>query len=120
MKTVIIAYATLILVIVIVIINSLIIANSIEIIMKKLNDAPDSVDDGGIYEEIYKDFMKWRKYLSITVNHEDLTNIEEDFREILGAVSASDDAGLIIAKSRLIESLYHIKRLSGINTDSIF
>ena len=49
-----------------------------------------------------------------------MTNIEEELNEILGAIEAEDRETLIIAKSRLMGSLSHLRRLSGINADSIF
>jgi hypothetical protein len=72
-----------------------------------------------VYSEIYDDYRQRQKFLSITVNHEDLTTIETEFEEILGSALADDKENIIIAKSRLIGALEHIRRLSGINIDSI-
>jgi hypothetical protein len=63
--------------------------------------------------------MDAQHFFAITVSHDDLTNIEGCFYEILGAAEANDDDALKIAKSRLIGSLSHLKRLSAINIDSI-
>ena len=53
------------------------------------------------------------------MSHDDLTNIEEAFAEIIGAARAGNEIGLITLKSRLRDSLEHLGRLSSINLDSI-
>ena len=91
-----------------------------EIITQKLKNAPNDTENYSVYEEISHEYAKIQRYIGLTVSHDDLTNIEEDFNEILGAIEADDEESLIIAKSRLIGSLSHLRRLSGINADSIF
>ena len=71
------------------------------------------------YTQIYEDFKKKEGYIALTVNHGDLMSIENAFAEIIGAAKANDRESLIIAKSRLIDALGHLRRLSGINFDSI-
>lgn len=71
------------------------------------------------YEELYDNFKRKETYIAITVNHEDMTNIEDAFSEVVGAARAGDREGMLIAKNRLIDALLHLKRLSGINIDSI-
>ncbi len=58
-------------------------------------------------------------YISLTVNHNDLTNIEDTFCELLGNLSVGEANGAIIAKNRLLGALSHLRRLSGINFDAI-
>ena len=120
MKTIILSYVILILVILLVIINSIIVSNSIDAIIEKLKNIPDSVSEKEQYKEVFDDYIKIQHLFEITVSHDDLTNIESEFYEIMGAVNAEDSESLKIAKSRLIGSLSHLKRLSGINADSIF
>ena len=119
MKIIISAYVVLAAIILIVIINSLIISHNIDVILEKLRGTPDSANAEDAYEEIFDDYIKKQKYLGITVSHDDLTNIESEFYEILGAASVGDDDALKIAKSRLMGALTHLKRLCGINFDSI-
>ncbi len=64
-------------------------------------------------------FKKAEKFINLTVSHDDLTNIEESFSEIIGAAEAKYEPGIKIAKSRLVDSFEHLGRLSGINFDSI-
>ena len=119
MKTAIISYIVLAVVILLVVLNSLFIVYNIDVIVSRLKKAPDSLDAGAIYEDIFSDYMKRQKYIGLSVSHDDLTSIESEFNEILGAIKANDDKSLIIAKSRLIGALTHLRRLSSINADSI-
>ena len=72
-----------------------------------------------LLENLFSDFQSAEKFISITVSHEDLTNIEEGFAEMIGAARANDEETLIITKSRLIHSLEHLKRLLSINLDGV-
>ena len=75
--------------------------------------------EGGSMMKIHEDFLKSRTYLGITVNHEDIAEVEEEFAEILGSLRIGDTQTAEIAKSRLISALGHLKRLCGFNIDSI-
>lgn len=99
---------------------SAIIINSVYIkkITGELTEALDSTN-GEDYEAIAEKFKKHERFISLTVSHDDLTNIEEGFAELIGAVKAEDEARLVTIKSRLGDSLEHLGRLSGINIDSI-
>ena len=73
-------------------------------------------------EEFYRIFEKYRSYetyFSLTVNHDDLTNIEDGFAELIGNLEVDDTEGAEVIKNRLLYSLEHLRRLSGINIDSI-
>ena len=67
----------------------------------------------------YEDFKASETFMSLTVNHNDLTAIEELFAEMIGYLSIADADGARVAKSRLIDALSHLRRLSGVNIDSI-
>ena len=104
-----------------------VIANSIALnmlISKTLNDVksmPDFLTETSYAEckILYSDFKTQEKYISLTVNHEDLTDVEASFAEMLGAIKAQDTESMLTIKSRLIDALEHLRRLSGINIDSI-
>ena len=68
---------------------------------------------------LYEEFKKRETFISLTVNHEDLTSIEESFSEIIGYLSVNDTDGARVVKNRLLDSLEHLRRLSGFNIDSI-
>ena len=72
------------------------------------------------FTDIQKRYRRWELFISLTVSHEDLTSIESDLAEILGACEADDLESAIIAKSRLENSLLHLARLSGLNIESLF
>ena len=120
MKAAIISVIILTLILTAVILNSIFVSKSMHEIAQKLKDAPSDTESYSAYSEIFDEYMKKQRFISLTVSHDDLTNIENEFNEILGSIEANDVENLIIAKSRLIGSLSHLKRLSGINADSIF
>ena len=70
-------------------------------------------------ESLFFDFEKRERYISLTVSHDDLTNIENSFVDLIGYLSIGDIYNAEVAKSRLIHSLEHLRRLSGFNFDSI-
>jgi len=70
-------------------------------------------------EELFAEFTKSEQFMSVTVNHDDLTVIEELFSEMIGYLKVDDPDGAKVAKSRLTDALSHLRRLSGINLDAI-
>ena len=70
-------------------------------------------------EEIYESYKRAKKFISITVSHDDLVNIDETFSDIIGAAKVGMIDEVVIAKSRLRDAFIHLGRLSGINIDSI-
>ena len=81
-----------------------------------------ALSDGDAEEkanEIFESYMKKQKYMSITVSHDDLTNIEDCFVEMIACLSVGNGQDAEVTKSRLINALEHLRRLSGINIDAI-
>ena len=72
------------------------------------------------YEEIFANFKRIEKYISLSVDHEDMMDIDLAFAELIGMVKVGDSEGAEVTKSRLRYSLGHLRRLSGMNIDSIF
>ena len=70
-------------------------------------------------EEIFEEYKSCETYVSLTVNHDDLTNIEDNFAELIGNLSVGDADSAKVTKNRLLYSLEHLRRLSGINVDSV-
>ena len=70
-------------------------------------------------EEIYRDFQQKEKYLSLTVSHEDLTNIENCFVEMIGYLSIGDTDNAKVVKDRLTHSIEHLRRLSTFTIEAI-
>lgn len=121
MKTVKIAYTILLISLLVVICNSIALKEMITATIEKVNSATIENCQKALleYEEIYEDFKKKEHFINLTVNHEDLTEVELSFAEIIGAAKANDMDSLITIKSRLQDSLEHLRRLSGINLSSI-
>lgn len=81
-----------------------------------------NVEDEGAREaviELYSFYEKHQRLISITVSHDDLRDIDNEMCELVGALRVNDADGAEISKSRLCGSLRHLKRLSGLNIDSI-
>ena len=72
------------------------------------------------FEKIMKIYEKNEIFISLTVSHEDLTDIKLLLAEIEGAISAADKKAIIIAKSRLESAVLHLGQLSALNIESIF
>ena len=115
------AYAVLVCTVVLISINAFALGRIIDSVTAAVTEAEEKDTDAAEneYTEIYENFKKKERYISLTVNHNDLMNIENSFAELIGAARADDQESLVIAKSRLIDALGHLKRLSGINLDSI-
>ena len=121
MKAVPIAFSGLIVLLVLVILNSLYISRTTEKLADEIKEI--KTDDLSLtakeLKRVYADFKKSEKFISITVSHDDLTNIEESFADIIGASEGGTAANVLTIKSRLEDALRHLGRLSGINLDSI-
>ena len=70
-------------------------------------------------EEIYKEYQDYYLFLGLTVSHDDLTNIDNCFVELLGYISINNFDEATVAQSRLINSLEHLRRLCGFNIEAI-
>lgn len=97
-------------------VNTLLLSRMIEDIENQVLEAVPEYED---FAKVYDSFLRKRLYLGITVNHDDIATVEEEFAEILGALKIGDTETAKIAKSRLVSALGHLKRLSGFNIDSI-
>lgn len=115
MKSVKMAAVLLVLTLAAVVANSIAVRNMIGGIVEDVK-----VADASKYEQIFEDYKRMEAYISLTVDHEDMMNIELAFAELTGAVRAEDEESVTVIKNRLIYSLEHLRRLSGINIESIF
>ena len=103
-----------------VITNTLVLNRQADEILKKTEMLNLQEEDAVVQlNEAYAEFEAKVKYISISVNHEDLTNIEQCFAEIMGSLSVGDIDNAEITKYRLIDSLKHLRRLSGFTIDSV-
>ena len=100
-------------------VNTLFLSGAIERLCEGVSSY--SIEDGdGCAMELYSDFKALEAFASLTVSHEDLTNIEDLFVEVISYSKIGDKEGLFIAKSRLENALLHLGRLIRLNIDSVF
>lgn len=69
--------------------------------------------------DAYDLFKKKEHFIGLTVNHDDLSNIEDCFAEMIGNLKTDDPDGATVAKNRLLNALSHLRRLSSFNIDAI-
>lgn len=120
MKSKIAAYIILATVFVAVGINSVYLSVITNDLYEKCNECDVAADTAeSDFRDVFSFYQKHERIISLTVNHDDLTAIEEGFCEIIGSLSVDDRDGAAVIKSRLIGSLEHLRRLSGINIESI-
>ena len=115
MKSVRIAAVVLMLTILLVVANSFVVRELIDGVIEDVESAAPQE-----YEEIFANFKRIEKYISLSVDHEDMMDIDLAFAELIGMVKVGDSEGAEVTKSRLRYSLEHLRRLSGMNIDSIF
>ena len=70
-------------------------------------------------KDLQDDFENSEHFISLSVNHEDLTNIESAFTDLIGELSVGQYKNARVAKNRLVDALSHLRRLSGCNLDAI-
>ena len=123
MKVKILAVALLILIAGAVALNTVFLGKRIEHVAETVHALHFEGSPDEAYEDAkqsFEDFKHEEKYLSLTVNHNDLTDIEGLFSEMIGYLSIEDTDNAKVTKSRLIDALSHLGRLSAINMSSIF
>ena len=119
MKDKIIAIACLVIVLVAVTVNEVAIKSNIDRTLDALYTFDERATTKDDAEQVFEAFQRREHYISLTVSHEDLTSIEESFCDMIGYIKVGDTDNAAVAKSRLIHSLEHLRRLSVLNIDSI-
>lgn len=115
-------FAVILLVVVIsfVTINTIVIDRQIEEIMTGVEEVDinsENAEDDIL--RIFEDFKRKERYISLTVNHDDLTNIEDCFVSLVGYLSVGNTDEAEVTRNRLTNSLEHLKRLSTFTIDAI-
>ncbi|MBQ7314517.1 MAG: DUF4363 family protein [Clostridia bacterium] len=83
-------------------------------------EAPEHVS--GLLTDVRRlreDYTRFEEYVSLTISHEDLMNLRTALADLEGAAEGDDRAAFLQAKSRLVDALVHLRRLSGFTTYSI-
>ncbi len=120
MKVKILAVVSIILVITAVIANTCVINKH----SKELYGRVEKIDisnEGALYDAMaaYEYYKARESYISLTVNHEDLTNIEDSFNELIGYLEVDMRDEAKVTKNRLLCFVEHLGRLSGVTIDAI-
>ena len=123
MKERIMAIILLVLVIGSVFLNSSLLCAILDRVIKKVEiidlSQSDNFDIKKDVEKIYNEYQDYYLLIGLTVNHDDLTNIDDHFIEFMGYLSVNDLEAAKVAQSRLINSLKHLRRLCGFNIEAI-
>ena len=69
--------------------------------------------------DLYERFSKSERYISLTVSHEDLTNVEAGFTDLISYLELGMSEEATAAKNRLEDALRHLGRLSVFSFDAI-
>ena len=101
--------------------NTVLLPRSIDRIIENVSSLDTEAQCAGERtQEAYQSFRKAAVYFSLTLNHNDLWAVEDLFIEMQAYLAQEDAKEASVIKSRLIDALLHLRRLSGINIDSIF
>ena len=91
-------------------------------VQKKLTSIGNSLDNARLPDEIeqtYNIFKKNEMLFGLSVSHEDLTDVSEGFVELISYLEVGDSDSAEVAKNRLKYLIEHLRRLSGVNIESI-
>ena len=118
--SVIIAITILSLIVIFVSINTPTVDN---LIVKTLSEV-ETLEHGmpNLQQDFYtvrRSYEKRSGYINLTVSHSLMADVDAYFADLEGAVLAQDKDGFTKAKSRLIDALRHVRRLSGFKLESI-
>ena len=121
MKEKIFGFVTVIIIIAAVTFNTLTLHKEINSVYNTVNElqissSPKSLNEA---EAAYELFKQKETFFGLTLNHEDISNIEDCFSEMIGCLYVGDTDGAAVTKNRLTDALGHLRRLSGINIDAI-
>ena len=120
MKQKIIAVVLLLIVISFVTVNTIIIDKQIYDMIKEVKGIEtDSASAKDKSREIFGKFKRMETFIGLTVNHDDITNIEDCFVEMVGYLSIGNGDEAEVVKNRLTNSLEHLRRLSTFTFDAI-
>lgn len=122
MKVKILSVVLLILLLAAVIINTALLTRRVDQIASEVQSVSmeNTTDAMGRIMEIFDNYQRAEGFLSLTVSHNDLADINECFTELMAYLTLGNAEEASVAKSRLIDALMHLKRLSGWNIQAVF
>ena len=121
MKVKIFAAILLVLVLSAVTANTILLPKRIDRIIESVSAvSPKEPDAAKSIQNAHRSFLDAEGFFSLTLNHNDLCEVGSLFVETLAYLSVGDFKEAGVTKSRLIDALLHLRRLSEINIGSIF
>ena len=122
MKVKILSVVLLILLLAAVIINTALLTRRVDQITSEVQSVSmeNTTDAMGRIMEIFDNYQRAEGFLSLTVSHNDLADINECFTELMAYLTLGNAEEASVAKSRLMDALLHLKRLSGWNIQAVF
>ena len=122
MRTKILAVVIFLLTVTLVSVNTYFLDRSIGEVISAVKELEIAENGSEAFEratEVKELYERRQSYISLSVSHNDLTEIESAFAELLGQLEVGELDGAKITKSRLVDALGHLRRLSGVNIDSV-
>ena len=92
------------------------------VIQDRLSKIGLMLDEAELSDEVseaYESFKKSEVLLGFSTSHEDLTDVSEGFVELISYLDIGDNDSATVTKNRLKYLIEHLRRLSGINIESI-
>ncbi len=102
--------------------NSLYITSTVDEYLNdwKATSTPEDVKDLLPKVQAFREeYTRFETYISLTINHEDLMDIRLAIAEMEGCAEGEDRQGFMQAKSRLLDTLMHLRRLNGFSLYSL-
>ena len=119
MKSAVISAIILAIIFILVGINTKVVDNMLSDTIEHTEKLEPGVNIKESFEELKTTNEKRAKYINLTVSHVMMSEVEEAFAEIDGAIASGDEEEFIQSKSRLIDALGQLRRLAGLSFDSI-
>ncbi len=66
-----------------------------------------------------EEYTRFETYISLTISHEDLMDIRLSIAEMEACAEGDDRQSFLQAKSRLLDTLMHLRRLNGFSLYSL-
>ena len=119
MKSAVISSIILIALFILVGVNTAVVDDMLDKTIAEVEDLSFDSELQESFDALRCEYEKNAKYINLTVSHQMMSEVEEAFAEMEGAVKATDEDGFIGAKSRLVDALGQLRRLAGLSLDSI-
>ena len=119
MRSAVVSAVILVILFVLVGVNTVTVDRMLSGAIEKVEKLDCEVNTKEDFESLKADYKRHAMYINLTVSHIMMSEVEEAFAELEGAISANNAEGITEAKSRLTNALGQLKRLAGVSFESI-